>query len=251
MQAVAKAFWNTYKGRQPYSQKKLNTREKILDACRTCHVVHVSRRRASDVLPSMLNPEKLVCYCARACAYELCSHKLAVWQHYFDGPSMEELAEKLFATKRKSRRPRDVTGGLVLQPDSSDEDDEDQGEGEGNPLWEGWDEDDLEGLMEDEDEEEEEDEGEGGGEEGWFEDEDESGGVGGEWTAEERRAYDEVWAQEEQEDEDDLEGLMEDEDEEEEEDEGEGGGEDRDEHREAAGSESSSPPLEDLAESDA
>ena len=26
MQAVAKAFWNTYKGKQPYSQKKLNTR---------------------------------------------------------------------------------------------------------------------------------------------------------------------------------------------------------------------------------
>ena len=36
---LARAFWRTYKGQQPYKTKKKNTREKILEICAVCHVV--------------------------------------------------------------------------------------------------------------------------------------------------------------------------------------------------------------------
>ena len=93
----------------------------------TCNIQVSVAEEDRCVLPSIFNPKKLLCTCKvssspalhipRVCPNRthattqasfrrgLCSHALAVAEHYMDGPSIERMSRKIFR-ERKSHGPK-------------------------------------------------------------------------------------------------------------------------------------------------
>ena len=187
----------------------------------TCNIQVSVAEEDRCVLPSIFNPKKLLCTCKvssspalhipRVCPNRthattqasfrrgLCSHALAVAEHYLDGPSIERMSRKIFR-ERKSHAPKRakpgkpphlphsstphpsliqanpppqhvypsyMDTGLCIQPDD-DVASSSGSEADGDARWAGWDEDEFGDEDEDNDKESEgeEAEGEADGEEG-------------------------------------------------------------------------------------